>query len=157
MSSRSRPAAWKVTTLAVAAACTLAGCASGPATLERGSPAPRSNTASDEVGAPGLEALRTKTGFLTRDECATGPPAQVFTRCGRFTVEVRNIVGQVRRDAPAAGSRADATEQALDRFSDARCQASPGAVGGGDPAVCGPAFAAVQAGVQGIAGAVGAS
>ncbi|ANY07855.1 hypothetical protein AFB00_17860 [Pseudonocardia sp. HH130630-07] len=129
------------------------GCASGPATTR--SVQGEGASASDRVGAPGLEALRTKIGFFTRDPCASGDAAEVFARCGRFTTEVRNAIGQVRRDAPDATPQADATEQALGRFAETGCEAAPGTVGEGDPAVCGPAFAAVQDAVQGMADAVG--
>jgi hypothetical protein len=146
----------RAATVAVAALLVLAGCSTGPATIEQAPPPGDGTSASDRVGAPGLDALRTKFRFFAEDACFDGDPAQAFPRCGRFVTEIRNVVGQVRRDAPAAAPQADLTEQSLDRFTGAGCAADPGTLGGGDPAVCGPAFREVQEAVQGMATAVGA-
>ncbi|ALE74744.1 hypothetical protein Ae168Ps1_4471c [Pseudonocardia sp. Ae168_Ps1] len=143
----------RAATVAVAALLVLAGCGTGPATTR--TTTGEGTSASDRVGAPGLDALRTKFRFFAEDTCFDGDPAQVFPRCGRFVTEIRNVVGQVRRDAPAAAPQADATEAAVDRFT-AGCATDPGTVGGGDPATCGPAFREVQEAVQGMATAVGA-
>ncbi|WP_224389588.1 hypothetical protein [Pseudonocardia sp. ICBG1293] len=113
-------------------------------------------TASDRVGAPGLEALRTKFRFYAQDPCWSADPAAVFPRCGRFTTEIRNALPQVRQDAPAAAAQADLVGKALDDFAAQGCQADPGTLAEGDASVCGPAFRAVQETVQGMATAAGA-
>ncbi|WP_143105307.1 hypothetical protein [Pseudonocardia ammonioxydans] len=144
-------------TVAVVALFVLAGCSSGPATIEQDPDTGRSGTsASAPAGSDGAQALRTKFRFFTQDACYSADPAEAFGRCARFTTEIRNVLGQVRQDVPAATAQADATEQALDGFASAGCEAEPGTVGGGDPATCAPAYRQVQEAVQGLATAVGA-
>lgn len=140
------------------AALLLAGCsADRPAASSAKDTQPwPGQTASERVGAPGLEALRTKFRFFAQDPCWSDDPAKVFPRCGRFTTEIRNALPQVRQDAPAAAAQADLVGKALDDFAAKGCQADPGTLAEGDAAVCGPAFRAVQETAQGMATAAGA-
>lgn len=140
---------------AALAAAALAGCSTGPATIERAPADDHGPPASDRVGDPGAEALRTKFRFFAQDECLTETPAEVVGRCGRFTTQIRNVVPQVRQDVPAATPQADAAAHALDRLAAAGCEATPGVVGGGGPGTCGPAFAEVQRTVRELTSAVG--
>lgn len=159
MGTRTRTgASVRAATVVVAALLVLSGCSSGPATLDRAPDDSGPGTSSsDRVGDPGAESLRTKFRYFSADGCLTRDPAEVFGRCARFTGEIRNVLPQIRRDVPAAADQADATEQALDRFATAGCEAGPGTLGGGDPATCGPAYRQVQEAVQGLASAVGTS
>lgn len=140
------------------AALLLAGCsADRPAASSAQDTEPwPGQTASERVGAPGLEALRTKLRFYAQDPCWSGDAARVFPRCGRFTTEIRNVLPQVRHDAPTATAQADLVGKALDDFAAKGCQADPGTLAEGDATVCGPAFRAVQETVQGMATAAGA-
>ncbi|MBP2370608.1 hypothetical protein [Pseudonocardia parietis] len=159
MGTRTRTgASVRAATVVVAALLVLSGCSSGPATLDRAPDDSGPGTSSsDRVGEPGAESLRTKFRYFSADGRLTRDPAEVFGRCARFTGEIRNVLPQIRRDVPAAADQADATEQALDRFATAGCEAAPGMPGGGDAATCGPAYREVQEATQGLATAVGAS
>lgn len=142
----------------VVAALLLTGCSADRSAATSGKdtePWP-GQSASDRVGAPGLEALQTKFRFYAQDPCWSGDPTRVFPRCGRFTTEIRNALPQVRQDAPAAAAQADLVGQALDRFAAAGCEADPGTLSEGDAGTCGPAFRDVQETVQGMATAAGA-
>lgn len=157
MRSRNRTGAL-ARALTVVVLLVLAGCSTGPASIEQAPDTDGSGTsASERVGSEGAQALRTKFRFFTQDACYSADPAEVSGRCARFMGEIRNVLPQVRQDIPAATDQADATEQALDRFATAGCEAGPGTLGDGDPATCGPAYREVQEATQGLATAVGAS
>ncbi|WP_226350761.1 hypothetical protein [Pseudonocardia sp. ICBG601] len=88
----------------------------------------RALAGTDRLGAgrrPRLEALRTKFRFYAQDPCWSGDAAKVFPRCGRFTTEIRNVLPQVRQDAPRAATQADLVGKALDDFAAKGCQADP--------------------------------
>lgn len=151
---RSRPGPAASLLVPVVTLALVGGCSTGPATIGERTGSPSAAPTTDARAADRTEALRTKFAFYLRDGCATADPAQVFPQCGRFVTEIRNTLPQVRRDAPEAAGPAEATEAALDRFTADGCEGTPGALGAGDAASCGPALARVQQEVRDLGAAV---
>ncbi|MBC3190484.1 hypothetical protein H7X46_05330 [Pseudonocardia sp. C8] len=140
---------------ALLTALLLTGCASGSETVGAGDGDASPRATSTSRDADRVQSIRTKFRFYLQDACATGDPARVHPRCGRFVTEIRNALPQIHRDVPEAAGAARTTEAALDRYARAGCEGAPGSLGAGDPGACAEALTAVQQAVRGLADALG--
>lgn len=137
----------------VAAAAVLVGCGGGQAVEVSGPPEP--TFPPGQVPAATLSDLRTKLASIAQDECARDDPATIYPTCGRFVTEVRAALPAVREQAPAGTAAADAVDAGVGRFLGSGCAAAPNSGPTGDPRVCSPALATLQADLRTLVGAVG--